>query len=172
MKNKSPFVGNNQYSKLSVYNRFWQKVDKKDDAVCWNWIGSVHHIWKYGHFSVDGRLMEAHRYSWILHNGEIPIGMLVCHHCDNPSCVNPAHLFLGTNQDNMDDKIKKNRQARVIGENNPKAKLTEMDVKEIRRLHKTGIKGATLGRIYKVTNSNIYDILSGKRWSHIMENKT
>jgi len=90
--------------------RFWQKVDKSGD--CWLWTGYINPS-GYGQFQETSTLSErAHRTSWKLANGPIPPGMFVCHHCDNPPCVNPAHLFIGTGNDNMADKVAKGRQAR------------------------------------------------------------
>lgn len=88
--------------------RFWNKVDKSGD--CWLWTASKTHQ-GYGYFRFDGKMCKAHRMAWLLVNGEIPNEMLVCHSCDNPSCVNPEHLWLGTNQENMDDMNKKGRHA-------------------------------------------------------------
>lgn len=85
--------------------RFWKSVLKTDE--CWNWTA-----WKYqgyGYFNVNGKLMGTHRFSWILHNGAIPDALCVLYHCDNPSCVKPDHLFIGTKQDNTDDMIAKGR---------------------------------------------------------------
>ena len=91
---------------LIKMERFWNKVDKTDD--CWNWTASKN-IQGYGYFRFDGKMRKAHRMAWLLVNGEIPDGMCVCHTCDNPGCVNPIHLWLGTNQDNMDDMNNKGR---------------------------------------------------------------
>ena len=90
--------------------RFWDKVDKTGE--CWIWTAYTKTD-GYGQFKFDGKMRGAHRMAWLLTNGEIPDGMLVCHTCDNPSCVNPNHLFLGTNQDNADDKMNKGRHASV-----------------------------------------------------------
>jgi len=88
--------------------RFWTKVQKTDS--CWLWLGSRTSAKGYGQFIANGRRYLASRYSWELHNGQpIPDGLIVCHHCDNPQCVNPAHLFTGTYQDNMDDRGAKGR---------------------------------------------------------------
>jgi hypothetical protein len=89
----------------SINERFWEKVDKKTDDECWEWQASVD-THGYGYFYSDKRI-KAHRYSWELHFGAIPEGLYVCHHCDNPPCINPKHLFVGTAQDNLDDANKK-----------------------------------------------------------------
>ena len=87
--------------------RFWRYVEKTES--CWNWVGKGFYPGNYGSFYFKGKTRRAHRVSWILHNGEIPKGMCVCHHCDNPKCVRPDHLFLGTYKDNIWDAIKKGR---------------------------------------------------------------
>lgn len=90
--------------------RFWSKVDRSGD--CWQWTAHVYGS-GYGHFQVSHRHpSKAHRVAWFLTFGKIPAGMSVLHRCDNRRCVNPAHLFLGTNSDNMADKVAKGRQAR------------------------------------------------------------
>jgi hypothetical protein len=86
--------------------RFWRNVQKTAD--CWVWTGARSGA-GYGQININDVLVFTHRFSWELHHGPIPDGLLVCHHCDNPPCCNPAHLFLGTPSDNMVDKIRKGR---------------------------------------------------------------
>ncbi len=110
---------------------------------------------------------KAHRVAYVENKGEIPKGLLVCHHCDNPSCINPDHLFLGTPLDNMQDKIRKGRAVYGIhnnkGEKNPNTELTEEDVKAIRSRYKWG-SGPTLGKEYGVSSVQICRIVRGEQW--------
>jgi hypothetical protein len=100
-----------------------------------------------------------------LEYGKIPAGMQVCHHCDNPPCVNPRHLFLGTHADNMADRDAKNRQ--VKGNRHPHSKLKEEDIPLIRGLSKFGFVAGDIGKQFGVCDQTIYDILSRKNWGHI-----
>lgn len=96
---------------MTLLDRFLAKIQKTE--TCWLWTaGRCSSKATYGAFYFEGRDQPAHRVSWILRNGTIPKGLHVLHHCDTPLCVNPEHLFLGTPQDNMTDKVKKNRQFR------------------------------------------------------------
>ena len=90
---------------MNESERFWCKVEKTDS--CWNWKASLKS--GYGGFQYNGHFVRAHRASWHMHNGPIPEGIFICHKCDNPLCVNPEHLFLGTHRDNVLDAVSKGR---------------------------------------------------------------
>jgi len=93
--------------------RFWAKVDRRGLDECWEWQGSRTGRGRYGNVKVDSYTnAPSHRVAWELTNGPVPEELCVCHRCDNPPCCNPAHLFLGTHQDNMIDKVAKGRQSR------------------------------------------------------------
>lgn len=100
-----------------LHDRFWSKVVANSPADCWEWTGGVTHN-GYGKFSIgprgEQRIVRSHRLVWEMVYGEVPDGIQVLHRCDNRKCCNPEHLFLGTNVDNVADKVAKNRQARVI----------------------------------------------------------
>lgn len=151
----------------TLEERFWAKVDRRGPNRCWEWTAATTGA-GYGKISVDGRHVRAHRLAWKLARGPIPEGTCVCHHCDNPSCVNPAHLFLGTHADNVADKVAKGRQRDHHGEANPQARLKADDVHEIRRLSAAG--GVTQGAIatrYEVSRRHVCAIVRGERWTHI-----
>lgn len=90
--------------------RFWQKIDIRGEDECWEWQGAIEKRDGYGRCTV-GKEGRAHRAAWMLTNGPIPAGLIICHHCDNRKCCNPRHLFLGSHQDNQRDKWRKGRGA-------------------------------------------------------------
>ena len=150
--------------------RFWNKVDIKQDDECWEWNASKNPQ-GYGHFKLNGTSRSSHRVSWELNKGIIPDGMLVLHHCDNPPCVNPNHLWLGTSKDNSDDKVRKGRQSRIYGENNVNSILTNEEIYDIIRKYKSGdFTQNTLADTYKVSRPLITNIVNGKAWKHINRN--
>ncbi len=134
-------------------------TDKTGD--CWEWQNAK--TKGYGVLTHEGRLHYAHRLSWFVHNGDIPTGMCVLHECDNPACINPSHLFIGTHKANMTDRCEKGRTAK--GEESGPAKLTEKDVHEIRGLFKSGEKIVDIAIKYNVSESAISYIKSGVNWA-------
>jgi hypothetical protein len=149
-------------------DRFWQYANTGPFTDCWEWTGTITYK-GYGSIGIAGRDVPAHRFSFELHNGPIPEGMLVCHHCDNRCCVNPYHLFLGTHQDNSRDMHAKGRQPYHTGkgERNASAKLTAADVRQIRELYTQGMKQAELARQFRVSCGCIFGIVHHRIWSHI-----
>ena len=158
------------YVRPSLINLFWEKVDKSATVhptlgSCWVWTS-----WKgregYGRLTVGGKTKYAHRTSWELAHGEIPRGQFVLHRCDNKLCVNPAHLFLGTQADNIRDMTGKNRQAK--GEENGNSKLLEVHIREIRRLYRTGKHfQRSLAVKFGVGRGYINAIVNRKVWKHV-----
>ena len=148
----------------TIQERFEAKITKTRD--CWNWKASKNNK-GYGQFKIAGKYQKAHRVSWMLYMGEIPSGMCVLHHCDCPSCVNPSHLFLGTNADNVHDRNNKSRQADTSGEKNGKAKLAEGDVRTIRTRWSNGVCQTDIAREFGVTHQNISYIVRGIRWATV-----
>lgn len=139
--------------------RFWAQVDV--GVECWTWKGA-REKGEYGRFYSQGRRVRAHRLAWMLTYGAIPAGLLVLHACDNPPCVRPDHLWLGTDRDNADDKIGKLRQARRTS--NAASKLTEEQVTEIRQLRAAGATCRALAPRFGVSNVQISNVSRGKSW--------
>lgn len=143
--------------------RFHEKYRR--DSGCWLWTAGSEAI-GYGKFGVRrGLVVRAHRYMWESIHGPVPPGFQVCHSCDVRACVNPAHLFLGTPAENSGDMAKKGRSTR--GQKNPMAKLTELQVRNIRRSHATGRDRRSLARQYGVRPECIDRIVSRRRWGHV-----
>lgn len=146
-------------------DRLWEKVDKHPGAGCWVFTGSKDSK-GYGRINIDGRPVSAHRLAWELTYGPIQEGQDVLHSCDNPPCV--RHLWLGTQADNVRDMIAKGRARYVTyhGEQHGRAKLTEAQVQEIRRLHGEGhVTQSALARRFGVTRTAIQHILTGRNWA-------
>jgi DNA-binding transcriptional regulator YiaG len=149
--------------------RFWRKVDQNGANGCWNWTGGTH---KKGYGTLQGgdgtnRNIATHRFSYELHKGPIPAGMYVMHICDNPRCVNPDHLKLGTATDNVRDMWEKGRAkpTGVKGEGHKKAKLTEDDVRMLRA--DTTKNNHEWARHFGVSANAIRHARIGRNWSHI-----
>jgi hypothetical protein len=141
--------------------RFLEHVNKTD--TCWLWTGCCHKK-GYGQFKINGKTVKAHRWSYEQHKGAIPEGLMMRHKCDVRNCVNPDHLEVGTNTDNMRDMVERGRHVpamRGVGT------LTEDDVREIRKLHVQGLNGVQISMRYPVAFSTIYRILNGQYWAHV-----
>lgn len=153
--------------KTTTEQRFWIKV-RKDVDGCWRWIAAISRQ-GYGVFTVYYKYIRAHRYSWELHNGPIPYGLCVLHRCDNRCCVNPAHLFLGTYRDNAQDCSKKGRRRDQKGMRNNMVKLTEHEVRLIRKLQKRNcpVTQKRLAEWFGVDQSLISLIIQRKVWTHV-----
>lgn len=150
---------------LSDEERFWSKVDVRGINDCWEWQGGKSKF-GYGWFYVGGRNRNAHRVSWQIHTGLSPDDKFVCHKCDNTSCVNPNHLFLGTPDDNAQDKVKKRRQNKGVTVNT--AKLAPDDIRSIRKRYgETKISASSLAQEFGVSKTTIKDILARKTWKHV-----
>lgn len=160
------FLRLNKRSKPDL--RFFASFLKHQNG-CWIWRKPFNKQ-GYGKIKIGQKYHFAHRYSWFLHYGPIPTGFFVLHKCDNPSCVNPAHLFLGTHVENMKDMRLKERQCR--GVEKPKAKLTPESVRKIRKLFVPSSRrfgASALGRMFGVSNTVVKMVIKGRIWKHIQE---
>lgn len=140
---KCKTVGMRKQFSIPIEDRFWKHVDKGNGTMreCWLWTGATDGRWGYGHVIVNGVQRKAQRVSYELMVGPVPDGMCVLHDCptgDDPRCVNPSHLWLGTKGDNNRDREAKGRGRQCKGENNGRSKLTEDQVREIRAKYATG----------------------------------
>jgi hypothetical protein len=160
--------------RFTVKRRFIPKVQAKvkkgtEPGDCWVWTGAKSSD-GYGRLVVLGQRFGAHRIAWVFANGPIPTGLFVCHRCDNPACVNPAHLFAGTHAENMRDMAAKGRQRGSghgrgpRGEKHHLAKLTWASVAEIRRRHAAGESGRSLARAYGMSEFAIRKVIDGTTW--------
>ena len=148
----------------STDERFWSKVDKhRSDRGCWEWTDALGH-YGYGAFSVEGMTYRAHRWSYERFVGPIPDGLFVCHRCDNRSCVNPDHLFVGSAAANNADMLAKGRNNNIHGEAHPHTRLTNADVAEMRSLRSQGETTVALGLRFGVHSSTVSRICRGEQW--------
>jgi hypothetical protein len=124
----------------------------------------------YGIIKIKGIDFGVHRLSWTLHNGRSPRKLLVCHHCDNPSCINPEHLFVGTYKDNSQDMVSKNRQHRWNGQRrgikNPFARLNPNKVEKIRELLSQKLSHRKIGKLFGIGHRTVTDIALKRTWSY------
>lgn len=170
-----------KYTHEERVKTFWNNVklpERIGTDECWEWQG--HCVPNgYGSLRVNGKDTGTHRFAYTISVGPIPDGLFVLHTCDNPPCCNPAHLWLGTNQDNMDDMARKDRRKNGDGgksyfhdhpetrrgERNSRAKLTDDDVRRIRELYTQGMTQVELGQMFGVNQTNIGRAI--RRWKHV-----
>ena len=151
------------YTKRPLRDRFWEKVAKADADECWEWTAARRCPNGYGQITLaDGKNGAAHRVAWEITHGPIPAGLHVLHACDNPPCVNPRHLWLGTNTDNAADMDAKGRRGR------PGVKLTECSVALIRLRISRGEPRKTLAREYGVGRTAIAKVVQRQTWAHVL----
>ena len=153
---------------VAISKRFWPKVltasGQGPDGTCWEW--QAHKLpFGYGSFRMRGRIWKAHRAAFILTIGPIPDGLVVRHTCDNPPCCNPAHLLLGTHQDNSDDQVARGRSRSPRGEANANARLREDQVRAIRDDNR---RHADIAEAYGVSKSAVQFIKCGKHWGWLV----
>ena len=178
-------------------DRFWAKVQiPSDKTQCWNWTACKEQRFGHGIIRINHKNIKTHRFSWELHYGKIPDNLCVLHHCDNPPCVNPNHLFLGTLLDNNKDRDRKNRQARGLrsgaythperravglrngkythpektprGERNGMSKLTKEQVIEIRKKYiPQKYSLSKLAKEFGTEKTTIAQIIKRLTWKHI-----
>ena len=140
----------------SIAERFWSKVDKS--GVCWMWTGAIDSN-GYGNFSVKGKTRKAPQVALELSGAPRPCGAWALHHCDNPPCVNPGHLFWGDHRENLEDAARKGRL--------PVQKLMPDGVREVRRLLGEGLSCVEVGRQVGMTRGAISKIKTGRTWRHV-----
>lgn len=164
----------NDKPKQTYLDRYWTFVDKDATNGCWEWTGCKCTN-GYGGFSVVNKMFKVHRLSWLIHYGDMPEiegsdyrGTCVLHKCDNPSCVNPAHLFLGTHKENMTDMINKGRKNASKGEHRYNSKLTEKRVKFIRSWYSYGgITYKDIAAAYGLNETTVSRAINKVSWKHI-----
>lgn len=153
---------------LELIERFHEKWMLNEESGCWEWQAATMGR-GYGFIKIPGtrKQINAHRLSYLIHYSSIPDDKIVCHSCDNPKCVKPSHLFLGTQSENLTDMKSKGRH--LNGEKNTESKLTEGMVRQIHNLAKQGVSQSKIGRSYGVGQGTVWKILHGQRWKHVFD---
>jgi hypothetical protein len=155
---------------IDAETRLTSRLKADGDCPVWtgcrNWAG-------YGKMSVNGKLWATHRFAYQLANGPIPEGVHICHHCDNPPCCNPRHLYAGSDQTNADDRKTRGRQRNgmliVRGEGHGMSKITDEDVREIRRLRRSGLTHAAISSRFNIGKAMVSHITNWRCWRHVRD---
>jgi hypothetical protein len=154
--------------KIQRIKESFEKNVVRSEHGCWEWTGSKQSN-GYGRMglSIKGRRLIPHRVSWMIHNGEIPPGLFVCHKCDNPPCCKPEHLFLGDSRANSKDKYDKNRG--MLGDTHVSSKLTSHQVIEIKKLLKEDITHESIAKKFNIGRGCITAIALKRNWKHVKD---
>jgi hypothetical protein len=159
----SPSTAEDRRRKLAEYVE--SRSIPEPNTGCWLWMGSLNRQ-GYGHACWGGKRQNASRLAMEMEVGPIPAGLHACHRCDNPPCVNPAHLFLGTPKENMQDRKRKGRNANQHGENGPRAELAPAEVAEIRNMRLSGHLLREIATTFDVSEATVSRIASRKTWKN------
>lgn len=147
--------------------RFWRGVDKRGQDECWEWQ-KCRTKGGYGVMNVRRKILHCNRIGWTIENGRIPDGMIICHKCDNPSCCNPNHLFVGTDLDNCRDREMKGRGHDRTGGNHGRATTNEHAVILMRQIYSSGkYTHKKIAEMFKIKHSAVSDIMLRRCWNHI-----
>ena len=152
----------------TIQDRFEKKVEMIPFSDCHHWTAATNKF-GYGKISLSQSTWQfAHRMSWEFANGPVPEGMYVLHTCDNPGCVNPSHLYLGSHKDNAQDRERRQRGNHAKGSSHGRSKLSAEQVIEIRKLYNSGQYSCRkLGKMFGVDGKSIADIVNGRNWTHL-----
>jgi hypothetical protein len=149
------------HKRAAMFTRFWSHVNRRSGSACWQWTGTGNGR-GYGTFPIGSRRIMAHRFAWLASRGDIPEGQDVCHRCDNPGCVNPDHLFLGTHRENLLDSVRKGRK-RAWGQQ----KLNAEQVIEIRQRCAAGERQRDVAMTLGIARNTVSQIVTRKTWAHL-----
>lgn len=166
-----PMIDLSELAALPEVNAYLERNTDRTDSGCWEWSGA-RAVNGYGRALIGSRQVAAHRLSFTVHTGPIPTGLFICHRCDNPPCINPAHLFAGTAQENVSDREAKGRHPHrqsdmVRGIESHLARLTEPQVLEIRRRCARGESQQVIAADFRCSPQNVSDINRRKSWKHL-----
>jgi hypothetical protein len=165
---RKTWFGRGKNCGMTVEERFWEKVDKTNPDGCWIWVGARSGN-RAGLFAITkyNRIIP-YRFSYELKYGKIPEGLFACHKCDNGLCVNPDHIFIGSQTDNMRDMSEKDRSHHTHGADLHRGCLTDNDIREIRKFyHDQKLSTRKIAQMYGVGKTTIEQILNGITWAHV-----
>jgi hypothetical protein len=151
---------------MNFIERFWSHVDVREQDECWEWTAGRNRE-GYGKVKIGGKNLRSHRVMYELEIDDIPKGMIVMHLCDNPACCNPRHLVLGTDRDNVEDKIRKGRERYASGEDHGNSKTSEVDVIAMKKLYKSGFSIKYISDKFNMSHVQVGRIVHGTAWKQV-----